>query len=134
MSDDYGALSVALDVRPSEAGPLADLSFVAKENIDVEGRVSANGHPDFAASHAPARAHAPVVEMLLAAGARLVGKSQMDEMAYSLMGANAHYGTPVNPRARDRHPGGSSSGSAVAVAAGLSDFALGTDTAGSCRA
>jgi len=134
MSDDYGALSVALDVRPSEAGPLADLSFVVKENIDVEGCVSTNGHPDFAASHAPARAHAPVVESLLAAGARLVGKSQMDEMAYSLMGANAHYGTPVNPRARDRHPGGSSSGSAVAVAAGLSDFALGTDTAGSCRA
>ena len=55
-------------------------------------------------------------------------------MAYSLLGANAHYGTPVNPRARDRHPGGSSSGSAVAVAAGLADFALGTDTAGSCRA
>jgi amidase len=134
MSDDFRALSVALDVRPSGAGPLAGLSFVVKENIDVEGCVSTNGHPDFAASHAPARAHAPVVESLLAAGARLVGKSQMDEMAYSLMGANAHYGTPVNPRARDRHPGGSSSGSAVAVAAGLADFALGTDTAGSCRA
>ncbi len=134
MSDDYGALSVALNVRPSGAGPLAGLSFVVKENIDVEGLVSTNGHPEFAASHAPARAHAPVVATLLAAGARLVGKSQMDEMAYSLLGANAHYGTPVNPRARDRHPGGSSSGSAVAVAAGLADFALGTDTAGSCRA
>jgi amidase len=58
----------------------------------------------------------------------------MDEMAYSLLGANPHYGTPVNPAARDRYPGGSSSGSAVAVAAGLVDFALGTDTAGSCRA
>jgi len=134
MSDDYRALSVALDVGPSGAGPLAGLSFVVKENIDVEGVVSTNGHPEFAASHAPARVPAPVVQTLLAAGARLVGKSQMDEMAYSLLGANAHYGTPVNPRARDRHPGGSSSGSSVAVAAGLADFALGTDTAGSCRA
>jgi amidase len=134
MSDDYRALTVALDVSRSAAGPLAGLTFVVKENIDVEGLVSTNGHPEFAASHAPARANAPVVETLLAAGARLVGKSHMDEMAYSLLGANAHYGTPVNPRERDRHPGGSSSGSAVAVAAGLADFALGTDTAGSCRA
>jgi amidase len=134
MSEDYRALSVALDVGPSGAGPLSGLTFLVKENIDVAGCVSTNGHPEFAASHAPARGHAPVVQTLLAAGARLVGKSQMDEMAYSLMGANAHYGTPVNPRARDRHPGGSSSGSAVAVAAGLVDFALGTDTAGSCRA
>ncbi len=134
MADDFRALSVALDVKGSERGPLAGLTFVVKENIDVEGQVSTNGHPQFAASHAPAKAHAPVVETLLAAGARLVGKSQMDEMAYSLMGANAHYGTSINPRAKDRHPGGSSSGSAVAVAAGLADFALGTDTAGSCRA
>ena len=134
MADDFRALSVALDVSGSERGPLAGLTFVVKENIDVEGHVSTNGHPEFAASHAPAKVHAPVVTTLLAAGARLVGKSQMDEMAYSLMGANAHYGTPINPCARDRHPGGSSSGSAVAVAAGLADFALGTDTAGSCRA
>lgn len=134
MSDDFGALSVALDVRGSEAGALAGLTFVVKENIDVAGCVSTNGHPEFAASQAPARAHAPVVQALLASGAKLVGKSQMDEMAYSLMGANAHYGTPLNPGAHDRHPGGSSSGSAVAVAAGLVDFALGTDTAGSCRA
>jgi amidase len=134
MSDDYRALTIALDVSRSEAGPLAGLTFVVKENIDVEGLVSTNGHPEFAASHAPARAHAPVVETLLSAGARLVGKSHMDEMAYSLLGANAHYGTPINPRAKNRHPGGSSSGSAVAAAAGLADFALGTDTAGSCRA
>ena len=88
----------------------------------------------FAATRAPAALDAPAVDRLLDAGARLVGKTQMDEMAYSLLGANAHYGTPVNPAAPNRHPGGSSSGSAVAVAAGLSDFALGTDTAGSCRA
>lgn len=58
----------------------------------------------------------------------------MDEMAYSLLGANPHFGAPINPIMPDRLPGGSSSGSAVAVAAGLTDFAIGTDTGGSCRA
>ena len=138
MPDAFGAISVALDVTKSNAGALAGAvsgkSFVVKENIDVAGYVSRNGNPSWAASHAPAALDAPAVDRLLAAGARLVGKTHMDEMAYSLLGANHHYGTPVNPAAKDRHPGGSSSGSAVAVAAGLADFALGTDTAGSCRA
>jgi len=134
MTDAFGALIQALDLQRSEDGPLSGLSFVVKDNIDVEGYVCGNGEPAFAESHAPAARSAPAVERLLAAGARLVGKAHMDEMAYSLLGANPHYGTPVNPNARDRHPGGSSSGSAVAVAAGLADFALGTDTAGSCRA
>ena len=70
---------------------------------------------------------------LLAAGATLIGKTITDELAFSLEGVNAHYGTPVNPACPDRLPGGSSSGSAVAVAAGLVDFALGTDTGGSVR-
>ena len=126
--------TVSLERGGSTGGALAGLTFVVKENIDVEGHVSRNGEPAFAASHAPAGLNAPAVDRLLAAGARLVGKAHMDEMAYSLLGANHHYGTPVNPAAPDRHPGGSSSGSAVAVAAGLADFALGTDTAGSCRA
>jgi amidase len=134
MTETCGALTRALDVRAAEAGPLAGLAFVVKENIDVAGFASTNGHPTFAETHPPAGSNAPVVDRLLAAGARLVGKAHMDEMAYSLLGANAHYGTPVNPRAPQRHPGGSSSGSAVAVAEGLADFALGTDTAGSCRA
>ena len=67
------------------------------------------------------------------AGARLVGKAVTDEFTWSLAGTNPHYGTPRNPRDPDRIPGGSSSGSAVAVAAGLVPFALGTDTAGSVR-
>ncbi|XP_073126510.1 amidase 1 isoform X4 [Henckelia pumila] len=70
---------------------------------------------------------------LLNAGAKCVGKTVMDEMAYSINGENIHYGTPVNPRAEDRVPGGSSSGSAVAVGAMLVDFSLGTDTGGSVR-
>jgi amidase len=128
------ALTTPLDIAARPDGPLAGLSFVVKENIDVAGHVSANGQPAFAATHPPAGLSAPAVERLLACGARLVGKAHMDEMAYSLFGANHHYGAPENPKAPGRHPGGSSSGSAVAVAAGIADFALGTDTAGSCRA
>lgn len=137
MADELSALTVVLDIGPArddEAAPLAGRRFVVKDNIDVAGFVSGNGNPRWAETHGPAAVHAPAVDRLLDAGARLVGKTHMDEMAYSLLGANAHYGTPVNPAAPDRHPGGSSSGSAVAVAAGLADFALGTDTAGSCRA
>jgi amidase len=134
MIDDYGALTVVLEIEGAAGGALAGKTFVVKENIDVARRVSTNGHPAWIETHAPAGANAPVVDRLLAAGARFVGKAQMDEMAYSLLGANPHFGTPRNPAAPGRHPGGSSSGSAVAVAAGLADFALGTDTAGSCRA
>lgn len=134
MSAPCSALTLPLDVRRSAQGALSAARFVVKENIDVAGVVSTNGHPTFAATHASAAMDAPAVDRLLAAGARLVGKAHMDEMAYSLLGANAHFGTPINPAAPDRHPGGSSSGPAVAVAAGLADFALGTDTAGSCRA
>ncbi len=132
--DKFAALSIALNCAGRDGGPLKGFKFVVKENIDVEGFVSTNGEPAFAASHAAAGISAPAVDRLLASGARLVGKAHMDEMAYSLLGANDHYGTPVNPAAPGRHPGGSSSGSAVAVASRLADFALGTDTAGSCRA
>jgi amidase len=138
MAYDFGAISVILDITKSNAsasvGALSGKTFVVKENIDVAGYVSRNGNPSWAASHSPAALTAHAVERLLATGARLAGKTHMDDTAYSLLGANHHYGTPVNPAAKDRHPGGSSSGSAVAVASGLADFAVGTDTAGSCRA
>ncbi len=132
--DKYGALTTEFELKGRDDGPLGGLSFVVKENIDVQGHISANGQPTFAATRAPAGVSASAVERLLACGARLVGKAHMDEMAYSLFGANGHYGAPINPSAPGRHPGGSSSGSAAAVAGGLADFALGTDTAGSCRA
>ncbi|MDJ0447196.1 amidase [Methylocystis sp. JR02] len=134
MKVDVGALSVVFNEGAGGAGPLSGATFVVKENIDVKGQVSTNGHPQWATTHAPAPANAAVVDRLLAAGACLVGKTHMDEMAYSLLGANPHFGTPINPAAPERHPGGSSSGSAVAVAAALVNFAIGTDTAGSCRA
>lgn len=99
----------------------------------MDGYVTGFGNPDWARTHPPAKTTAPTVLALLRAGATSVGKTVMDEMAYSINGENAHYGTPKNPCASDRIPGGSSSGSAVAVGANLVDFSLGTDTGGSVR-
>lgn len=114
-------------------GPLSGLTFAAKDLFDIEGHVTGAGNPDWLATHAPATATASSVRKLLDAGASLHGKTITDELAYSLAGVNMHYGTPVNPAGPDRLPGGSSSGSASAVAGGLVDTALGTDTGGSIR-
>lgn len=114
-------------------GPLSGLRFAAKDIFDIAGFVTGCGNPDWARTHAPAAAHAPVVRALLDAGAELVGKTLTDELAYSLNGQNFHYGTPTNVNAPGRIPGGSSSGSAAAVAGGLADFAIGSDTGGSIR-
>lgn len=121
------------DRFPARHGPLAGHTLAIKDNLDVAGVVSGSGHPLWAETHPPATEDAPVVARLIAAGARPVGKTHMDELAYSLMGENAQYGTPLNPAAPDRVPGGSSSGSASAVAQGLADLGLGTDTGGSVR-
>lgn len=115
------------------AGPLAGRSLAVKDLVDVAGTVTGAGNPDFAAGRAPAERHAPVVERLVAAGATVVGKTVTDELAYSLSGTNVHHGTPVNVAAPGRVPGGSSAGSAAAVAAGLVDLAVATDTGGSIR-
>ena len=115
------------------SGVLAGLTFGAKDVYDVVGVATGFGSPDWLRTHGPAEHTASAVQRLLDAGARLVGKTQTDELTYSLNGENAHYGTPVNPRAPGRIPGGSSSGSAAAVAGGLCDFALGSDTGGSVR-
>ena len=115
------------------AGPLAGRRFAVKDLYDVAGQRTGGGSPEWLACHAPAETTAPIVTRLLDAGADLIGRTVCDEFFYSLSGANAHYGTPVNARAPGRLPGGSSSGSAAAVAAGLCDFALGSDTGGSVR-
>ena len=117
----------------SATGPLLGCSFAVKDVFDIAGHRTGNGHPRWLETHPPAERTASAVERLLAAGARLVGKSYCDEMTYSINGENVHYGTPVNPRAPGRIPGGSSSGSASAVSGGLVDFALGTDCGGSVR-
>jgi amidase len=114
-------------------GPLHGLSFAVKDVFDLAGHRTGNGNPVWLETHAPALRTASSVERLLAAGARMIGKTHTDELAYSLNGENVHYGTPINPKAPGRIPGGSSSGSAAAVSGGLVDFALGTDCAGSVR-
>ncbi|WP_430512438.1 amidase [Pannonibacter phragmitetus] len=103
-----------------------------KDCIDIAGTVTRCGSAAFDAAPA-ATAHADVVEALLKAGCRIIAKTNMHELAYGMTGVNARFGTPVNPRWPDIIPGGSSSGSAAAVAGGLVDFAIGTDTGGSIR-
>src|SRR5438093_9304209 len=121
-------------VKGTGAGPLANLVFGLKDIYDVAGHKTGFGSPDWLATHSPAARTAPSVQVLLDAGADLVGKTHNDELTYSLTGENAHYGTPINVNAPGRIPGGSSSGSAAAVAGGLVDFAVGSDTGGSVRA
>ncbi len=119
--------------EPAAAGPLAGLTFAVKDLFDVAGEITGFGNPDWASTHPKATGTAPPISALLEAGARLVGKTKTVELAYGLTGENIWYGTPVNPAAPDRFPGGSSCGSAAATAAGLVDFALGSDTGGSVR-
>jgi amidase len=122
-----------VEIAGAPDGPLAGLDFAAKDLFDVAGSPTTYGNPDWARTHPVAAAHAPVVASLLGAGAALRGKTKTVELAYGLTGENVWHGTPINPAAPDRFPGGSSCGSAAAVAAGLVDFALGSDTGGSVR-
>jgi amidase len=135
IEDKVGAFvpGPAVELAGAAGGPLAGLDFAVKDLFDVAGATTGYGSPDWARTHAPAAATAPVVLSLLQAGASLRGKTKTVELAYGLTGENVWYGTPKNPAAPDRFPGGSSCGSAAAVAAGLVDFALGSDTGGSVR-
>jgi len=121
-------------VPNAETGPLARLSLAVKDIYDVAGYRTGCGNPDKLAEAAPARRTAPAVQVILDAGARFAGKTQTDELAFSMMGLNAHFPAPVNAAAPERVTGGSSSGSAAAVAAGLAAIAVGSDTGGSIRA
>ena len=135
MQDTLGAFFKEGDVRLHGApgGPFSGMRFAAKDLFGVAGHVTGCGNPDWLRTHGPATDTASAVQTLLDAGAELVGKTITDELAFSLNGQNHHYGTPVNPNAPGRIPGGSSSGSASAVAGGVVDIALGTDTGGSIR-
>jgi amidase len=124
----------AVPVPHAPSGPLSGLTFAAKDLFDVAGYPTSAGSPHMLAMSGIKTRTAPTVQKLLDSGARLVGKTITDELAFSMSGKNAHFGTPVNGGAPDRIPGGSSSGSAAAVSNGLCDFALGTDTGGSVRA
>lgn len=121
-------------VDSAENGPLAGLTLAVKDIFDVAGHRTGCGNPNRLAEARPVQATAPAIRALLDAGARFAGRTQTDELAFSLIGQNAHYPQPVNPATPDRVTGGSSSGSAAAVAGGLADIATGSDTGGSIRA
>ena len=122
-----------VQIEGAAGGPLSGLTFAAKDLFDVAGVPTGGGNHDFARANPIPTRHAWAVQTLLDAGASLVGKTITDEVSLGILGENAFDGTPLNSRAPDRVPGGSSSGSAAAVAAGLCDTALGTDTGGSVR-
>ena len=134
--DELGAFTrhTHVAVEGSGKGPLAGLTFGAKDIYDVAGHKTGFGSPDWLRTHDAATSTAPIVQQLLDAGANMVGKTHTDELTFSLHGENHHYGTPQNANAPGRICGGSSSGSASAVAGGLVDFAIGSDTGGSVRA
>lgn len=122
---------IRIEGRPG--GPLDGLTFVAKDLFDVAGHPTGAGNHDWARTHPAPTSHAWSVQTLLDAGAALIGKTITDEISLGILGENAFDGTPLNSAAPDRVPGGSSSGSASAVAQRYCDFALGTDTGGSVR-
>lgn len=129
MTDPVWILRVP-EASPRAEGPLSGLTFAVKDNIDVSGLPTSAGCPGWAYD---ARHTAPVVDELLDAGAVLVGKTTMDQFATGLVGTRSPHGAPSSVFDPERISGGSSSGSAIAVARGDVDFALGTDTAGSGR-
>jgi amidase len=135
MADEINAFAEGgnIEVQGSPSGPLSELSFVAKDLFDVAGFPTGGGNPDWARTHDIPSQHSWAVSKLLGAGASFKGKTITDEISLGILGENAFYGTPLNSAAPDRVPGGSSSGSASAVAAGLADIAIGTDTGGSVR-
>lgn len=134
MRDKWGAfIEDNVTLAPTGSGRLNGFTFAAKDVIAVNHHSTGAGNPDWLRTHLPSTKTAPCIERLLDEGAELIGMTHTDELMYSLNGENYHYGTPINPKAPHCIPGGSSSGSAVAVAAKLVDFAIGTDTGGSVR-
>ena len=121
-------------VSHASSGALSGLTLAVKDLFDIKGYPTGAGSPTVLAQSGIKTRTAPVVKALLDTGARFVGKTHTDELAFSLNGKNAHFGAPVNPAAPDRITGGSSSGSMAAVAGRLADIALGSDTGGSVRA
>ena len=132
LRDEKDALAeaAALSAKAATALPLLGVPVAVKDNIDAQGMATTAACPAF--SYAPAQ-DSTAVARLRAAGAIIIGKTNLDQFATGLVGVRSPYGIPINPIRSDLIPGGSSSGSAVAVSAGLVPLALGTDTAGSGR-
>jgi aspartyl-tRNA(Asn)/glutamyl-tRNA(Gln) amidotransferase subunit A len=135
-ADTARAAADAADGRKAHGaslGPLDGTIVSIKDLFDVVGEPTRAGSKILAEEAAPAKADAAIVQRLRAAGAVIVAKTNMTEFAFSGIGANPHFGTPGNPRDRARVPGGSSAGAPVAVADGMCEIAIGTDTGGSVR-
>ncbi|MFY0612445.1 MAG: amidase [Hyphomicrobiaceae bacterium] len=133
QSNDFLVPGTGLRIEGAPGGRLKGLTFVAKDLFDIAGHPTGAGNHDWARVHPVPSENAWAVQKLLDAGATLIGKSITDEISLGILGENAFDGTPLNPKAPDRVPGGSSSGSVSAVAQGFCDTALGTDTGGSIR-
>ena len=134
--DEAQAAADAADARARSGislGPLDGAIVSIKDLFDVAGEVTRAGSSLLAEEGKPATQDAPVVRRLRAAGAVILAKTNMSEFAFSGLGLNPHYGTPGNPADRARVPGGSSAGAAVAVADGMCEIAIGSDTGGSTR-
>jgi amidase len=127
----FVAESVGLTGAPT--GVLAGRTFVAKDLFSLAGHTASFGHARWRETHFADKSTAPVIEKLLGAGAEMVGLVKLDQLAYSLVGNTGEGEPPLNSAHPDRFTGGSSSGAAAAVAGGVCDFGLGTDTAGSIR-
>ncbi|CAK7356982.1 unnamed protein product [Dovyalis caffra] len=140
IKEDFGAFVQRFQILPFPQPPppaakqtLAGLTFAINDIFELKEYVTGFGNPEWARTHEAAEKTAVAVTALLKNGAVCVGKTVIGELAFGMTGENMHYGTPVNPKLPTHVPGGSSSGSAVAVAAELVDFALGTDTIGCIR-
>ncbi|GMH03011.1 hypothetical protein Nepgr_004850 [Nepenthes gracilis] len=138
--EDFGSFVERFELRPfpqppppAARQPLSSFTFAINDIFEVKGHVIGFGSPDWKRTHEEAEKTAIVVTSLLKNGATCVGTTVLDELSIGISGENTYYGTPVNPQMPLQIPGGSSSGSAVAVAAQLVDFALGTDTIGGVR-
>ncbi|BAO94037.1 amidase [Caballeronia insecticola] len=130
VSDGFKSLPYVPTVKSRLLG---GLRLAVKDVFQVQGLRTGAGNPEWHKEQAKSGYTAFAVDALLGAGAEWIGKTVTDELAFSLAGTNLHYGTPINPACPDRLPGGSSSGSAVAVAAGHADIGLATDCGGSAR-
>lgn len=131
--EESGAFVENFIIEPYQRGDLDDLKFAVKDNIDLAGKKTSYGSKPWGKNHHDSYYNALCVDQILGAGATCIGKTVADEFTYSLDGESYFFGTPLNPKAPDRIPGGSSSGSASAVACGLVDFSIGTDSGGSIR-
>ncbi|KAG6409147.1 hypothetical protein SASPL_132181 [Salvia splendens] len=140
VNEDFGAFVERFELLPypqppppAARLPLSGLTFAISDNFDVKGYITGYGSADWKRTHEATSNTAEAVKTMLRSGATCVGKTVMDQLGFGIIGENKNYGTPINPQKPSSVPGGSSSGSAVAVAAQIVDFALGIDSVGCIR-